>query len=278
MRGSSAGICAIAKDEGPYLVEWAVYHHLLGFDPILVYNHDSTDDSAELLALLEDRGIAEGVEWAVKPNQRPQKRAFAAGHERLRGQVDWIAFIDIDEFVVLPRHDDIGAFLGDYDHMDAIAVNWKMLGSSGHREYEPGLVMERFTGCATREFDGNRAIKAIARPEGFTAPRPHTCDFNESVTYMTVAGEAIPAGEGRSEQVTHDPIRLNHYFTKSWEEWEWKMKRGRGGQRLDSPKKYRTEQEFAPHDRNEETERDIQERAPEVKRMIDSLRLPSPSV
>ena len=53
-------ICAIAKNEGPYLREWVAYHHLLGFDPIIVYDHESDDESPGALHL-EDRGVVEVV-------------------------------------------------------------------------------------------------------------------------------------------------------------------------------------------------------------------------
>jgi hypothetical protein len=277
MAKPSVAICAIARDEGPYLAEWAVYHHLLGFDPILVYNHQSEDDSAEQLAAMEAHGIAQQVELSTEPDERPQRLAYADGQERLRGDVDWILFIDIDEFLVLPRHEDIQAFLAEHEELDALAINWKMFGSSGHAAYEPGLVIERFTGCAPADFKGNRAVKTLARPGAFTTPRAHTCLFEDSVEYRTVAGEVIPQGEGRSERVVHDPIRLHHYFTKSRQEWDWKMKRGRGGQAETSHKRHRTEREFNANDRNDQSEHEIQERAPAVRRLLDALRLPSPS-
>ncbi|WP_110648470.1 glycosyltransferase family 2 protein [Salinicola peritrichatus] len=42
-------ICAVAKDEGPYLAEW-VFHHLhFGFDRIHVYLNRTSDASAAVL-------------------------------------------------------------------------------------------------------------------------------------------------------------------------------------------------------------------------------------
>jgi glycosyltransferase involved in cell wall biosynthesis len=266
-----AAICAIAKNEGPYLKEWVAYHHLVGFEPILVYDHESTDDSAKTLARLAERGLAERVAWSAPPDEKPQWLAYEDGLRRLQGRADWVAFIDLDEFVVLPRHAGIQAFLADYGHLEAIAVNWLMFGSAGHARHEPGLVIERFTRCAERKFSGNKSIKTLARVDAIVTPRVHTCEFREGVRYQTVAGEEIPPGEGRSRRVDHDVIRINHYFTRSREEWERKAARGRGAKPVDHPRKHRTEQEFARNDRNEAEDLVILERMPAVRALMRRL-------
>jgi hypothetical protein len=267
----SVAICAIAKNEGPYLPEWVAYHHLIGFDPILVYNHESTDDSAEILEQLERQGLVEPHAWTSPPDKKPQWLAYEDGLDRLRDRADWIAFIDLDEFVVLPRHDTIQAFLEEFGAGEAIAMNWKMFGSAGHRRHEPGLVMERFTRCAERRFHGNKAVKTLARPRAIEKPMVHTCTFRDGVSYATVTGEEMPPGEGKSKSISHDIIRLNHYFTRSWEEWQAKSTRGRGAKPPNHPKKHRTEQEFISNDRNEREDTAILVHAPQVKEFLASL-------
>jgi hypothetical protein len=264
-------ICAIAKNEGPYLKEWVAYHHLLGFDPILVYDHESTDDSDAVLARLAERELADPTPWSAPPDKKPQWLAYEDGLRRLRGQADWVALIDLDEFLVFPGHESVQHFLAEHEHLDAIAVNWKMFGSSGHERHEPGLVMERFTRCAPRKFSGNRSIKTLARVDAIVTPRVHTCHFRDGVRYQTVGGEEIPPGEGRSRTVSHDAIRINHYFTRSREEWQAKVARGRGAKPVDHPLKHRKESEFDRNDRNEEEDLVILERAPAVKALVRRL-------
>jgi glycosyltransferase involved in cell wall biosynthesis len=266
-----AAICAIAKNEGPYLNEWVAYHHIVGFDPILVYDHESTDDSAKVLARLAERGLAERIPWSAPPDKKPQWLAYEDGLRRLRGQADWVAFIDLDEFLVLPRHATVQDFLAEHGELEAIAVNWLMFGSAGHERHEPGLVIERFTRCAERKFSGNKSIKTLARVDAIVTPRVHTCEFREGVRYRTVAGEEIPPGEGRSRQVSHDVVRINHYFTRSREEWDRKVARGRGAKPVHHPRKHRTAPEFDRNDRNEREDRVILERAPAVRALVRRL-------
>jgi hypothetical protein len=264
-------ICAIAKNEGPYLAEWVAYHRLIGFDPIRIYEHESTDDSAAILAGLQDAGQVETVAWTAPADLKPQWVAYEDGLEQLRGRADWIAFIDLDEFIVLPKHDTIQEFLAEHDDLDAIAINWKMFGSSGETEHRPGLVIERFTRCSKQFFRGNRAVKTLARIEAIEVPRVHTCTFAPDVRYVTVSGEELGPGVGESEGVSHDEIRINHYFTRSREEWAEKAARGRGAKPANHPKKHRTLEEFERNDRNEAEEHDILAFAPRVKEAVAAV-------
>jgi hypothetical protein len=264
----TTAICAIAKNEGRYLPEWIAYHKLIGFDEILVYNHESDDDSGAVLDSFAEHGVTQ-VAWSVPPRTKPQWLAYADGLERLRDSAAWIAFIDIDEFVVLPQHASIGALLTDFGHYDALAVNWKMFGSSGRIEPGEGLVIDRFRRCAPLPYSSNRQVKTIARPSAVVRPLVHTCEFAEGAEYRTVFGEVLPPGVGKSRLVSHDVIRINHYFTKSWEEWQQKRARGRGAKWEGHPKKQRSDDEFYAEDRNEFREREITRFIRPVQRFLE---------
>lgn len=268
-------ICAIAKNEAPYLEEWVTYHTMIGFDTIMVYEHESTDNSAEVLEGLAAAGLAEWTPWSSEPDKKPQWEAYEDGLARLRGRADWVAFIDLDEFIVLPGHETIQSLLAEMPDREAIAINWKMFGSSGETVRRPGLVIERFTRCSKRTFRGNRAVKTLARVDAIQVPRVHTCTFRPGVRYATIGGEELAPGVGESSDVDHDTIRINHYFTRSREEWAEKSARGRGAKAPNDPKKHRTIAEFERHDRNEKVERDIVAFVPRVKEAIAALGRPA---
>jgi glycosyltransferase involved in cell wall biosynthesis len=273
MAAERVAICAIAKNEGRYLGEWIAYHKLIGFDDILVYNPESDDDTEEVLARFADRGVTQ-VPWSVPPRTKPQWLAYEDGLERLH-DADWIAFIDIDEFIVLPQHRGIKAFVRDYASRDAIAMNWKIFGSSERREAGEGLVIDRFRRCAPLAYPPHRQVKTLARPRAIHKPRVHTCQFNEGYEYVTVLGEVLGSGEGASRLISHEVIRINHYFTKSWEEWQQKSARGRGAKWEGHPKKQRTEAEFHAQDRNEFREREITRFIEPVTRYLAELGAPA---
>lgn len=270
MPAPRAAICAIAKNERSYLHEWVAYHRLIGFEDILVFDNESDDDSAAVLDYMQTCGLVESAPLSVAASVKPQWVAYEAGLERLRGRCDWVAFIDLDEFIHLPRHHSIGSFLEEFSALDALAVNWKMFGSAGQVERGPGLVIERFTRCAPQRFHGNRSIKTLARPDAIETPLVHTCEFRKGVRYQTVTGEVIPPGNGASQTVTHDTIRIHHYFTKSAEEWRAKMLRGRGDKPDGDPRKARAASEFASNDRNEEEDSALRGYSGSVRRIMGS--------
>lgn len=264
-QGTRAAVAAIAKNEAPYLAEWAAYHRLLGFDQILVYDHESTDATRAVLERLAGEKVLAFLDWSPVQNDQVQKLAYGDAVRRLRPGFDWVTFIDIDEFIVLPQHDDIHEFLADYADLEAIAMNWKLFGTSGYEHRQEGLVTEVFDRCAEQDHSGNRAIKTLVRPRRLVKPNLHNHQFAEGVVYQTVTGEEIPPGTGRSESVTHDLIRVNHYFTKSRDEWDAKVARGRATKPPGHPDKFRTEKHFTRHNRNEALETDIQAYGPRIR-------------
>lgn len=99
-------VCAVAKDEGPYLAEW-IFHHLhFGFDLIHVYINRTSDSS---VAVLERIGQSypqvtfEFIDWIdlCDPgvSAKLQTVAYAKELEQSRQQgVGWLLFLDVDEF------------------------------------------------------------------------------------------------------------------------------------------------------------------------------------
>jgi Glycosyltransferase family 92 len=268
---SRAAICAVAKNEGIYLHEWIAYHRLLGFDEILVYDNESTDGSVQLLDELSKHGLVTPVPWSVGDHEAAQFTAYVDGAARLGAGFGWVAFIDLDEFLVLPRHDTIADFLAEFETLDAIGVNWKNFGSSGLERYEPRPVIDRFRRCSWREHGRNRRVKPLVRTAVMNRPgRPHTPKVLPPARYVDITGEKVRNGETRL--VHHETIRLNHYYTKSREEWEWKRARGRGGKPTSLPERKHWYPEFELRDRNEDVEEDIVKRLPALLELMERTR------
>jgi hypothetical protein len=265
-RTGRAALFGIGKNEGVYLHEWIAYHHLLGFDEILFYDHDSSDRSAELLSELSGYGLVTPIRWHVDPDASPQMAAYRHGLERLGDEYGWVAFVDLDEFLVLPQHETIHGFLADFGGHDALGINWKNFGSSGHTHYSPGLVIDRFRRCSTRDYGRNRRVKPFLRTSVIARPGIHTPKLISPAKYVDITEERIR--NGRSLAVHHDVIRLNHYYTKSLEEWRWKLARGRGGKPEARPDRKHWYPDFEGRDRNEDVETDIVRRLPQLRELI----------
>lgn len=101
-------VCAVAKDEGPYLAEW-VFHHLhFGFDLIHVYINRTSDASATVLERINrshPQVTYEFIDWIdlcdPAVSAKMQTIAYAKELAASRQQdVTWLMFLDIDEFWV----------------------------------------------------------------------------------------------------------------------------------------------------------------------------------
>ena len=206
------GLCTIAKDQGAYLEEWVAYHHLQGYDPIRVYAHECSDNSHAVLARLAKYGMCEWETFVSPAIGKAHSTAYRHGLERLRARTDWVAFVDLDEFLVTPAHMGIGPFLADHGHLGAIAVNRKTFARVDDRER--AFLIERSTRCAEQDYPPNRAIRMLVRTDVIEAPRAHTAQFSPGTAYQTVLGEAIGEYAVTSDRVSHDLIRLNHYSDK----------------------------------------------------------------
>jgi O-antigen biosynthesis protein len=221
-------VCAIFKDEAPYLLEWLAFHTMIGVDLFFLYDNGSTDGGGDLI---RRSGFARNVtliDWSDRPGQLSAYNHFRVNHARL---FTWAAFIDIDidEFIMPLADDTIRDILVRevYRPYAAILLQWLVFGPSGHDSRPEGLVIENYTRRLPQADRTSRHVKTLVRTEHLLG-----------IDYTPHAAECSgPACNARGEMVLpyaiqptecHDVMVINHYFTKSRADWEFKRRRGRG--------------------------------------------------
>jgi hypothetical protein len=245
-------ICAIAKDEAPYLLEWLAYHRVIGVDHMVIFDNNSSDGTSQMLARLSQQGWLTHVPWPDQPGRTPQEPAYREGVQLLKGRARWVAFIDLDEFILPLGADDINAVLADYQGVGGLMLPWRIFGSNGRREAGNGLVMQRFIRRAPDQHPVNATVKTIARPELVARVGVHTPGLSDGFLVdenFTVAG--THGDPDRHVVVGARRLALNHYFCKSWEEWGHKRNRGRATAMPGSPNHVRPDRDFHAHDVND---------------------------
>lgn len=188
------GICLQARNEAPYLAEWASYHLALGFDRIWVYDNDSEDKIEEALRPYRDR--VELISWPGVPAFPGSvidclQRAEAEG-------IDWLALFDADEFVV-PANGDPGTLRealqsAGRDGIEEIGLPIHFYASEGHVLIPPGRVVDNYRTVTRRE--NHKAIVRVG-----SRPHPVTTHRFSSRRFRKVDG-----------------LRLQHYRNKSKED------------------------------------------------------------
>jgi hypothetical protein len=155
-------VCAIFKDEAPYLLEWLAFHMLIGVDQFFLYDNGSSDGGG---GLIRQSGFARNVtliDWPDRPGQLSAYNHFRINHARL---FTWAAFIDIDEFTMPLGGDSIRDIMLHelYKPYAAILLQWLVFGPSGHDRRPEGLVVENYTQRLPQTDDASRHVKTLVR-------------------------------------------------------------------------------------------------------------------
>ena len=168
---------------------------------------------------------------------RQQYDAYNDCLQRHGSQSRWIAFIDVDEFLFSPTQTPVPEMLTRYERWPGVGVHGGVYGGSGHLLKPDGLVIESYL-HHTSEPLRNRWIKSIVDPS-----RTLHCFTSHAFRYRADGARAYavdeqqrelsdkqPRGQpgsnsGWSLDISHDLYRINHYWTKSREEWNRKAAR-----------------------------------------------------
>ncbi len=249
----SSVLGAIAKDEGPYLEEWADHHLSLGFDRIHIYANEGAVTRA--YAPLRRAPFARRVwitPWRLR-RRPPQVPAYADCLSRYRRRAEWLMFLDLDEFLNLKAHPTLAAFMAEHASADAVAVHWRMFGSSGQEAPDGRPVLQRFTRAAPAAFGPNAHVKTIFRPRAALRPGVHVPELKPAARLVDTLGRPLAPGlDSLHHEITLERAQVNHYFTRSRAEFMQKRARGRADVRDGDPVKHRAASEFEAYDRNEE--------------------------
>ncbi|MDR3073110.1 MAG: glycosyltransferase family 92 protein [Deltaproteobacteria bacterium] len=213
------GICAIAKDETPFLREWAAYYHLIGFERIFIYDNDSVVAIRDSVADMYDAGM---LDTYTIQGENMQLTAYNHCLQTHGAECEWMAFFDLDEFLLLPEENDARAFCAGYEDFAGIAINSNNFSSSGHLrrpEGRGGLVIENYLESLGPVHMG----KCIVRPALTTMPlSPEHFLFTEG--HYAVNADKMPVFGGYAPR--SDRALLNHYKFRSQQDYEEKVKRG----------------------------------------------------
>ena len=246
-------VCAIYRDEAPYLREWIEFHRLVGVERFFLYDNESVDEHHEVLAPYIEDGTVVLHDWPVipalqVPNRRrasllhPQQAAYNDCVRWHRRDSRWIAFLDVDEFLFSPTGARLPDLLREYERWPGVVVNWAMFQSSGHRAQPEGPVIANYR--VRLNSPQNHQVKSIVQPAHTV--RSRTAHHFLYTSLSAVDENHYPVGGSRTKSVSFSRLRINHYFTKSEEEFMRKLARRRAGGAAHAPfdrEEFRTAEE-----------------------------------
>jgi hypothetical protein len=215
-------ICAIFKNEGPFLLEWIAYHHAVGFDHFFLYDNDSNDGGSTLIQCSPFANLTSIIPWPMRAGQLPAYRHFIENHARA---CDWVAFIDVDEFVVPLTEPTVGHTLERLTGFSAVMVSWRIFGPSAWSKRPTGLVIENYMARTPDHFPANQHVKSIVRASDLLDVTQNPHEFVVRGAVCNAAGEPI-ANVAIQPSAHHQGLVINHYQTRSRQDWAEKIHRG----------------------------------------------------
>ncbi|MBM6938457.1 glycosyltransferase family 2 protein [Pseudoflavonifractor phocaeensis] len=217
-------LCLLIKDEGEYLPEWLDWHFAAGVDHVYLYDNGSeVPVSDSIPAEYIDRCTV--VDWAG-PHINTQTDAYANCLGTCGPAWEWMGFIDTDEFIHIEDGRSIPAYLAALPaEADGVALKWVVYGAGGQYTKMPGKVRERFTVKAAYP-SYLLQCKCIVRPGRIRAMAAHGPIQVDSHRPRLVNSRGQPIRGICDPAVTAEAAWVEHYFTRSLEEWNEKIARG----------------------------------------------------
>lgn len=230
----NVSVLAIFKNEARYFREWIEFHRIVGVEHFYLYNNNSNDDYEQVLKPYIDEDIVSLIPW---PKNQAQMECYADGIEKFKNETKWMAIIDIDEFIIPNETDNIYDFLSKYENRPAVIGYWKYFGASGkvNRDAE-GLVTEDFIVSWRKYADIGKCFLNTAYDVDYNSDlnlgMHHFMWANckgHNMPPVNVFGKVCLPGDNpipAKADPSHFPLQINHYFTKTYQEYIDKKSKG----------------------------------------------------
>lgn len=222
-------ICSIFKNEAPYLKEWIEFHLIVGINHFYMYNNNSSDDFNLILKPYIERGIVTLIDW---PKNQAQMECYKDCINNYKNETKWLGFIDIDEFVTPIKYDNVYEFLKPFEkNRGSVLIYWKMFTTSGKIDRDiNGLVIEDFTISWPKLMNigkcfYNTKYDFLDNDKNSTLHHLLWTKFKKNeLPPVDSCNNVVLANRNKEED--NFGIQINHYFTKSYNEYLLKKSKG----------------------------------------------------
>ena len=230
-------IALIVRNEARHIREWASFHRAAGVRHFLVYDNGCSDATLPIL-----RETLPGEALTVVPwNQvfsdarmgreiHNQVLAYAHAAANFGGAFRWMAFIDVDEFLIPKQAATLPEALAHLGAARNLSLPWHMFGHNGHQIPPEGGVLANYLRRAADPMSdrrGVRAFKCVVDPCHLTALRVHSMETDGSDATCNDQGVVVRGAEREKPgfySAAH--LQLNHYYARSRQELDEKIGRG----------------------------------------------------
>ncbi|KAL6873965.1 hypothetical protein ACP4OV_014047 [Aristida adscensionis] len=205
--------CTMVRDVAKFLREWVVYHAAVGVDRFYLYDNGSEDDLADQVRQLSAAGFDISVRsWPWPKTQEAGFSYTAAVHQ---DSCEWMAFIDVDEFIFSPgwtksrkpTKSMLRSIMAVEPDVGQVMLGCVDFGPSGQTTHPKEGVTQGYT-CRRRTKERHKSLLRLDAVDQSLMNSIHHFDLQSGF---------------RGEQSRQ--ARVNHYKYQAWEEFKVKFRR-----------------------------------------------------
>ena len=222
----------MAKQENKYIKEFVGHYQKLKIKKIIIY--DNNDINGETFKVLLKNEIKKKFIKLINYRgiKSPQNKALNNCYQKYNHLFDWIAFYDVDEFLYIRNYTNINSFLSlpQFKKCQNIIINWKYFGDNDKIYYNEKPLTERFT----KPINISNNLKILNDKYYIAAAKSIVrsglkLNWGLFPHYLINTINCRPNGSILNDYFypyDHSIAYINHYLTKSTEEFVEKLKRG----------------------------------------------------
>lgn len=207
-------VCAIFSNETRYLKEWIEYHELIGVDHFYLYKNGEDSSAKEILKPFIKKGTVTLIPWNETHSSNQGRDGFTwslstqlpayenAIYVRGAAETKWMICLDVNEYLVLAKKDQIGEILAQYGDLAGLSLSTDCFDSS-KMNTQPNIRLmienKELIAPPKKENINRKVNKIIFKPElcsGFQWP-PYQCRFK---------------GGHDAKKVDRAELRVNRYI------------------------------------------------------------------
>ena len=227
-------IVAIMRDEAHHIEDWLKFHAFAGVRDFYLYDDASKDGSSEIAKAFPGPNVTV-LPWRMtasllNPKVFFSRQVLAYCHaiENFGGAYRWMAFIDIDEYIVPKGGDTILEVLNGLEAFTNVSLPWTMFGPSGHDTRPEIPAAFAYTQRAAHRQKPILNFKCIVDPLDVVEVRVHRfrTRFMGKKSVNDVGYMAYYKDREKETFLSDSALQLNHYYTRSRSDLEAKLTKG----------------------------------------------------
>lgn len=232
---------AIFKNEHEYMEEWLNHHITQGFDKFYLYCNDPNISNYSFLNKQKFKNYVVLIDWTNKKNNGVytiQRQAYTHCVKNFSYNTQFLLMLDLDEFII-----PINKYQNVLEYINSVKPKWNTIkafkiqrynfGSNYHIKKPKGLVVDNYQYhekiCSSYKTMANTDFidkkKHFTRVHDFNLTNKNGYIYND---YLNYSATGFPS-RCNKKSINEIPLVINHYFTKSYEEYLQRCKMWKNG-------------------------------------------------